>query len=87
MDKLLNILQNINKVFIGKEEVISKIMTNILCGGHLLIEIAGVGKTNPGYRQNTGCSFSGSVHAGSYAGGYYQSPSMTKDDLLPSGAS
>ena len=34
MGKLLNILQNINKVFIGKEEVLSKIMTGILCGGH-----------------------------------------------------
>ena len=61
MDKLLNILQNINKVFIGKEEVISKIMTGILCGGHLLIEdVPGVGKTTLAkvIAKTLGCSFS-----------------------------
>ncbi|HHU29995.1 MAG: MoxR family ATPase [Bacillota bacterium] len=61
MGKLLNILQNINKVFIGKEEVISKIMTGILCGGHLLIEdVPGVGKTTLAkvIAKTLGCSFS-----------------------------
>lgn len=40
------ILEQVNKVIIGKEEVIKKVFTAILAGGHILLEdIPGVGKT------------------------------------------
>ncbi|MCF6464937.1 AAA family ATPase [Clostridium sp. Cult2] len=44
--KALDILENIKKVIIGKDEVIEKVLIAILAKGHLLIEdIPGVGKT------------------------------------------
>ncbi|WP_040210329.1 AAA family ATPase [Clostridium polynesiense] len=50
MDKekqiLKNIINNISKVIIGKEDVITDIMKGIIAGGHILLEdVPGVGKT------------------------------------------
>ena len=43
---VLNILENLNKVIIGKEEVLENVLIALLAKGHLLIEdIPGVGKT------------------------------------------
>lgn len=40
------VIQEVNKAVVGKEDVIEKIMTAILAGGHILIEdMPGVGKT------------------------------------------
>lgn len=44
--RILNVLNEINKVVIGKEDVITKVLCTILAKGHVLIEdIPGVGKT------------------------------------------
>lgn len=44
--KALNIMENIKKVIIGKDDVIEKILIAVLAKGHILIEdIPGVGKT------------------------------------------
>lgn len=44
--KALDILENIKKVIIGKDDVIEKVLIAVLARGHLLIEdIPGVGKT------------------------------------------
>ncbi len=54
------IKDNIGKVIIGKEEVITLLLTGILCGGHLLIEdVPGVGKTTivKALAKSLGCSF------------------------------
>lgn len=38
--------KNIEKVFLGKREIIEKLLVGILCGGHVLLEdVPGVGKT------------------------------------------
>ena len=43
---VLNILENLNKVIIGQEEVLENVLIALLAKGHLLIEdIPGVGKT------------------------------------------
>ena len=40
------IINEVNKVIIGKEEVVKKVLTCFLAGGHILIDdIPGVGKT------------------------------------------
>lgn len=45
-DKALNIINNIKKVIVGKDEVIENIIIAVLSRGHILIEdIPGVGKT------------------------------------------
>lgn len=45
-EKALSILHNMEKVIIGKEEVLEKVMVCLLAQGHLLIEdVPGVGKT------------------------------------------
>lgn len=45
-NKANEIIEEINKVIIGKEDIIRKVMTAILAKGHILIEdIPGVGKT------------------------------------------
>ncbi len=45
-DKALSILRNLEKVIIGKEEVLEKVVVCLLAKGHLLIEdVPGVGKT------------------------------------------
>ena len=44
--KLNQILQEIEKVVVGKNEIIEKIMMAILAGGHVLMEdVPGTGKT------------------------------------------
>jgi len=44
--KALNILENLKKVIIGKDDVLEKVLITILAKGHLLIEdVPGVGKT------------------------------------------
>lgn len=45
-NEVLEIINEVNKVVIGKNEIISKVLTAILARGHILIEdIPGVGKT------------------------------------------
>ena len=44
--KILDVLDNIKKVIIGKDEVIKYVLIAVLARGHVLIEdIPGVGKT------------------------------------------
>lgn len=44
--KAIDIIQEINKVMMGKEKVVRKVMTAILAKGHILIDdVPGVGKT------------------------------------------
>lgn len=60
MNKISDIIDNIGKAIIGKEEVITTLFTGILCGGHLLIEdVPGVGKTTlvKALAATLGCSF------------------------------
>lgn len=41
-----NLMNNINQVFVGKEEVVENLLISFLAGGHVLIEdVPGVGKT------------------------------------------
>lgn len=54
------IIDNVNKVFIGKKSVIEKIVVAVLSGGHVLIEdVPGVGKTTlvQATAKSLGCSF------------------------------
>lgn len=45
-NKAVEIIQEINKVIIGKENIVKKVMTAILAKGHILIDdVPGVGKT------------------------------------------
>lgn len=45
--KVQDIISEISKVIIGKEEVIKKILAGILSEGHILLEdVPGVGKTS-----------------------------------------
>lgn len=45
-DVINRMKQNINHVFVGKEEVVEKILICLLAGGYVLIEdVPGVGKT------------------------------------------
>lgn len=45
-NKIGSLVANIEKVIVGKQEVVLKIVTAMLCGGHVLIEdVPGVGKT------------------------------------------
>jgi MoxR-like ATPase len=42
----LRIKENVNKVIVGKENIIDVILTSVICGGHVLIEdVPGTGKT------------------------------------------
>ncbi|MBR1864255.1 MAG: MoxR family ATPase [Ruminococcus sp.] len=44
--KIEKLVENIEKVIVGKQEVVLKIVTAMMCGGHVLIEdVPGVGKT------------------------------------------
>ncbi|MCR5608561.1 MAG: MoxR family ATPase [Lachnospiraceae bacterium] len=46
LDKVNLVLNEVNKVVIGKSEVIRQVMTSIIAGGHILLEdTPGVGKT------------------------------------------
>ena len=54
------LIDNVNKVFIGKKSVVEKITVAILSGGHLLIEdVPGVGKTTlvQAIAKSLGCGF------------------------------
>ena len=45
-EKIAAIEKEVNKVILGKEDVIKKFLSVILAGGHILLEdIPGVGKT------------------------------------------
>jgi MoxR-like ATPase len=60
MEKIQEILTNVSRVIIGKNETISCLLTGVLCGGHLLIEdVPGVGKTTlvKTLAKTLGCSF------------------------------
>jgi MoxR-like ATPase len=61
MEKATQILAGVGQVIIGKEQQAAKILTAILCGGHLLIEdVPGVGKTTLAktFAKTLGCTFS-----------------------------
>ena len=61
MDIVQRILDNVKKVIIGKDDVITKLLAGILCGGHILIEdVPGVGKTTlvEALARTLGCTFS-----------------------------
>lgn len=46
MSKAQDVIEEVKKAFVGKDELINKVMLAILAGGHILIEdIPGVGKT------------------------------------------
>ncbi len=56
-EKLKN---NINRVFIGKEDVVEDLLTCLVAGGHVLLEdVPGVGKTTLAstLARSMGCSF------------------------------
>lgn len=60
METMEKILANVSRVIIGKEDVVSRLLTGILCNGHLLIEdVPGVGKTTlvKTLAKTLGCSF------------------------------
>ena len=41
-----SILDNVGKVIVGKDDVVVKVLTSILAGGHILLEdVPGTGKT------------------------------------------
>ena len=41
-----SILDNVGKVIVGKDDVVVKVLTSILAGGHILLEdVSGTGKT------------------------------------------
>ena len=45
-ENILRIKENMKKVIIGKDEVMDKILTALLSGGHVLLEdLPGTGKT------------------------------------------
>ena len=45
-ERIAKLIENIEKVIVGKTEPITKIITAMLCEGHVLIEdVPGVGKT------------------------------------------
>ena len=56
----LRIIENVEKVIVGKNEELKLIVTGLLCQGHVLIEdVPGVGKTvlARALARSTGCSF------------------------------
>lgn len=60
-DKINQVIQNMEKVIVGKRDVIELALITMLSGGHLLLEdVPGVGKTTLGkaLAQSISCSFS-----------------------------
>ncbi|MBD5460266.1 MAG: MoxR family ATPase [Lachnospiraceae bacterium] len=60
MDLQKKILENINRVFVGKEDVVENLLICFLAGGHVLLEdVPGVGKTTLAcvLAQSMECSF------------------------------
>jgi MoxR-like ATPase len=46
MNKSKEIITEIKKIFVGKDQILARVLTAILAGGHILLEdIPGVGKT------------------------------------------
>ena len=63
--------ESINRVFIGKEDVVEDLLVCLMAGGHVLLEdVPGVGKTSLAgvLAKTTSCSFD-TVYAGYAAGG------------------
>lgn len=61
MHKLQGIIDNLNKVLIGKPEVVESVAVALLCQGHVLVEdVPGLGKTMlvKGLARSLGCKFS-----------------------------
>lgn len=61
MHKLHNLVENLNKVLIGKPEVVNTVAVALLCQGHVLVEdVPGLGKTMlvKGLARSLGCKFS-----------------------------
>ncbi len=55
-----DLADNINRIFVGKEEVVEKLLTAFLAGGHVLLEdVPGVGKTTLALAlaRSVACSF------------------------------
>ena len=46
LEKVMNVKKEISKAVLGKDEIVEKILTVVISGGHILLEdIPGVGKT------------------------------------------
>jgi len=46
LEEVTRIIDNMERVIIGKRRVIQRLITALLCGGHVIIEdVPGVGKT------------------------------------------
>ena len=61
MQKIQGLIDNLNKVLIGKKSVIEMVTVALLCQGHILIEdVPGLGKTMlvKGLARSLGCKFS-----------------------------
>ncbi len=61
MQKLSGLLDNLNKVLIGKEGVVEMVAVALICQGHILVEdVPGLGKTMlvKGLARSLGCKFS-----------------------------
>lgn len=61
MQKIKGLLDNLNKVLIGKESVVEMVAVALICQGHVLVEdVPGLGKTMlvKGLARSLGCKFS-----------------------------
>ncbi|MDD4658452.1 MAG: MoxR family ATPase [Eubacteriales bacterium] len=61
MNKLQGLMDNLNKVLIGKESVVEIVAVALICQGHVLVEdVPGLGKTMlvKGLARSLGCKFS-----------------------------
>ena len=61
MQKIKGLLDNLNKVLIGKEAVVEMVAVALICQGHVLVEdVPGLGKTMlvKGLARSLGCKFS-----------------------------
>lgn len=61
MQKIEGLLDNLNKVLIGKEAVVEMVAVALICQGHVLVEdVPGLGKTMlvKGLARSLGCKFS-----------------------------
>ena len=69
MNKANLIIEEVNKVIIGKEKVIRKVWMTILSGGHVLLEdVPGVGKTTMALAFSKALGLSkNTVYTGRYA--------------------
>ena len=64
--QITDILDNVSKVIVGKEEVTKKVITSILAGGHILLEdVPGMGKTMLAKTLAKSIDWKSAVHTGS----------------------